>query len=250
MVHTFTMPTYAIGDIHGNLAALDDLLSWVAPLLNPDDTLVFLGDYIDRGPDSKGCVERIVRLQESLPCHVVGILGNHEQWMLRTLDDPTRHSWLVGMEALETIRSYSEEAATTLTDAMGELGIRLFTDKVALPYEAFFDAIPLEHRSFFRELKPYYRAPDVVCVHGGLSLDGVLDPLDDNVHVWGPLGFPENYEGKVPVVYGHRDNGVVDAAGSVRPCVGKNRTYGIDTISHGVLTAMRFPDKRVFQSRC
>ena len=47
------MPTYAIGDIHGNLAALDDLLSRVVPELQPADTLVFLGDYIDRGPDSR-----------------------------------------------------------------------------------------------------------------------------------------------------------------------------------------------------
>jgi Calcineurin-like phosphoesterase len=242
------MPTYAIGDIHGNLAALDDLLSMVVPELSPADTLVFLGDYIDRGPDSKGCVERIVRLKEELTCPVVGILGNHEQWMLRTLDDPSRHSWLVGMEALDTIRSYSPEAASSITLAMGELGIRLFTDKAALPYAAFFEAIPEDHIRFFRELRPYHRPADVICVHGGMSLDGVLDPLDDHVHVWGPPGFPEDYEGDAPVVYGHRDNAVVAADGSVRPFVGANRTFGIDTISHGILTAMRFPDETVIQS--
>lgn len=132
------MSTYAIGDIHGNLDALEDLLAQVVPELNANDTLVFLGDYIDRGPDSRGCVERIVRLKAEADFTVVGLLGNHEQWMLRTLDDRTRHSWLVGMEALDTIRSYSEEAAITLTDAMAELGIRLFTEKAALPYDAFF----------------------------------------------------------------------------------------------------------------
>lgn len=243
------MATVAIGDIHGNLGSLDHLLARVIPELRPEDTLVFLGDYIDRGPDTRGCVERVVRLKSEAEFMVVGLLGNHEQWMLRTLDDPTRHSWLVGMEALETIRSYSEEAAVMMTNAMGELGIRLFTERVALPYEAFFDAVPPEHLRFFRELEPFYRTPDVICVHGGLALDGVLDPLDEDVHVWGPLGFPEDYEGADPVVYGHRGNGIVDGDGSVRPCAGTNRTYGIDTISHGVLTAMRFPDGAMFQSR-
>ena len=247
--HTRTMPTYAIGDIHGNLDELNDLLELVLPELKPQDTLVFLGDYIDRGPDSKGCVERIVRLKAEADFSAVALLGNHEQWMLRSLDDPARHSWLVGMEALETIRSYSEPAAELLATSLAELGARLFLENPHLPYEAFFDAVPADHIRFFRELKPFHRSPDVICVHAGMSLDGVLDPLDDNVHVWGPLGFPEEYEGQAPVVYGHRNNGVLEADGSVRPRVGKNRTYGIDTISHGVLTAMRFPDERIFQAR-
>ena len=242
------MPTYAIGDIHGNLAALEDLLEQLLPEIKPGDILVFLGDYIDRGLDSQGCVERILRLKTEADFSVVALLGNHEQWMLRTLDDPKQHSWLVGMEALETIRSYSEDAANILTDHMAELGIRLFTEKLPLPYEAFFDSVPLEHIEFFCELKTYYQTPDVICVHAGLSLDGILDPHHDNLHVWGRLGFPEDYEGANPVVYGHRNNGVVDSDGRIRPCIGPNRTYGIDTIAHGVLTAMRFPDEKVWQS--
>ena len=242
------MPTYAIGDIHGNLLALDDLLARVVPELTSNDTLVFLGDYIDRGPDTKGCVERIVRLRAEADFSVITLLGNHEQWMLRSLNNPTKHSWLVGMEALDTIRSYSQNAVALLTRTMEELGIELFTERLALPYESFFESMPESHLRFFRELKPYHRTADVICVHAGMSVDGVLDPLDENVHVWGPLEFPEDYAGDDPVVYGHRNNGIVQDDGSVRPCVGANRTYGIDTISHGVLTAMRFPDERVWQS--
>ena len=48
------MSTIAIGDVHGNLAALDDLLNRITMEVSADDTVVFLGDYIDRGPDSKG----------------------------------------------------------------------------------------------------------------------------------------------------------------------------------------------------
>lgn len=243
------MSTYAIGDIHGNSSALDDLLSHVLPEITPDDTLVFLGDYIDRGPDSRGCVERIVRLKTEAGFTVITLLGNHEQWLLRTMSDPRSHSWVFATEAMETIISYSEEAATKIMDAMGALGIRLFKEKLPLPYEEFFRAMPEEHKAFFRELTPYHRTPDVICVHGGMSLDGILDPSDDNVHVWGPLGFPEDYVGSDPVVYGHRDDGIVDADGVARPCIGANGTYGIDTVSRGVLTCLRFPDGRVFQGR-
>lgn len=242
------MATVAIGDIHGNLGPLEDLLSQVLPELQPEDALVFLGDYIDRGADSRGCVERIIQLRSEAKFSVITLLGNHEQWMLRSLDDPTRHSWLVGMEALETIRSYSEEAAMIVTNTMEEMGIRLFRERVALPYEAFFDSMPPEHLRFFQELKPFHRTPDVVCTHGGILLGGELDPTEIDSYVWGPLGFPEDYAGIDAVVYGHRDNAVRGEDGRVRPCIGANRTYGIDTISHGVLTAMRFPDGTVFQS--
>jgi serine/threonine protein phosphatase 1 len=242
------MSTYVIGDIHGNLAPLNNLLSQVVPEIRPEDTLVFLGDYIDRGPDTKGCVERIVQLKQGADFTVITLLGNHEQWMLRTLDDPLRHSWLVGMEALDTIRSYSEEAARQIAFSMEDLGMRLFTVRLPLPYLAFFDAMPESHLRFFRELKPFHRTADVICVHGGVSLDGILDPSDDNVHVWGPLGFPEDYAGMEPVVYGHRDNCVIDSDGLVHPCIGANRTFGIDSSSHGVLIAMRFPDRTVWQS--
>ena len=243
------MSTYAIGDIHGNLEALDSLLSQIEPELETGDTLVFLGDFIDRGPNSKGCVDRILRLKAEAPCPIIGLLGNHEQWMLRSMNDPTCHSWVVATEALETVISYSEEAAVRIMDAMAASGVRLFTGKMPLPYKEFFDAMPQEHIRFFRELKPFHRTAEVICVHGGCSLDGVLDPYDDNVHVWGPIGFPEDYAGKDRVVYGHRDDGIVNAQGIARPSIGANRTYGIDTISRGVLISLRFPDGRIFQGR-
>jgi serine/threonine protein phosphatase 1 len=129
----YPMSTYAIGDIHGNLDALDALVLQIEPELHTRDTVVFLGDYIDRGPNSKGCIQRILRLKAEAPCRIIGLLGNHEQWMLSSMKDPTSHSWVVETEALETVISYSGEAAVKITDAMATLGIRLFTEKVSLP---------------------------------------------------------------------------------------------------------------------
>ncbi len=68
------MSTIAIGDIHGNLHALDDLLTRVTTELGSDDTVAFLGDYIDRGPDSKGCIERILDFRRTSKARVVALL--------------------------------------------------------------------------------------------------------------------------------------------------------------------------------
>lgn len=242
------MSVIAIGDIHGNSEALEDLLGQVVPEIRSGDTLVFLGDYIDRGPDSKACIERILQLRRESPFPVVTLMGNHEQWMLRSLSDSTRHSWLIAMGALETVRSYSQDVAVHFQRALDEYGARLFTVRIPLPYCAFFDAMPPEHMAFFQQLKPYYRDDGMICVHAGVDLEGRLDPPDLDVCVWGPSGFPEEYSGAEAVIYGHWNNGFVEHDGSVQPCILPNRTYGIDTISHGVLTALRLPDGKIFQS--
>ena len=242
------MPIIAIGDIHGQSKALADLLAQVLPEIRPKDTLVFLGDYIDRGPDSRGCIDRIIRLRAEARFRVVTLLGNHEQWMLRSFNDATKHSWLIGMGALETIRNYSEEAAHEIAKALDEYGARLFNMRMVLPYHLLFESMPREHLAFLQQLEPYYGEPGVVCVHGGFDLAGIVDPLDVNTCVWGPSGFPEEYSGTDAVIYGHHNNAIVGPGGSVHPCIAANKTYGIDTISHGVLTALRFPDGMIFQS--
>lgn len=77
--------TFAIGDIHGYTDALNGLLDAIRP--TEGDTLVLLGDYIDRGPDSRGVVERLVRLESE--CHVIPILGNHDQMALDIAEGDT-----------------------------------------------------------------------------------------------------------------------------------------------------------------
>jgi serine/threonine protein phosphatase 1 len=116
------MVTIAIGDIHGNHSALANLLQKLLPQIRSDDCLVFLGDYIDRGPDSKGCIEEIVRLGNEAAFPVVTLLGNREEWMLATMHDYTKHSWLLGAEAFATVESYSLPGARRLRLAVDEAG--------------------------------------------------------------------------------------------------------------------------------
>jgi serine/threonine protein phosphatase 1 len=242
------MSTIAIGDVHGNLLALDDLLGQIGREAGDGDTVVFLGDYIDRGADTKGCVEAILRFQRESAAKVVCLCGNHEDWLLRTLRDFRRHSWLLGMEALDTIRSYAPGAADEIQDAMSRAGLQLFLGKCELPYGAFVDSLPGSHREFFENLPPCHEAPECLCSHGGLNPslpDGRVQSRDDLL--WGRAGFPDEYAGPRTVVYGHWNNAVLDDRKWPMPRR-TGRTIGIDSISHGVLTAIRLPDERVFQS--
>ncbi|ODN31220.1 metallophosphoesterase family protein [Fervidobacterium thailandense] len=93
---------WAIGDVHGCVEALRKLLDEVSP--SEYDKLIFLGDYIDRGPDSKAVVELLIELSKKHKC--VFIRGNHEQMLLDVLDggeDP--YLWLIN-GAQATWRSY------------------------------------------------------------------------------------------------------------------------------------------------
>src|SRR5205823_5835151 len=102
-VSHFAMParTIAIGDIHGCSLALSALFRAIAP--RPDDVIVTLGDYINRGPYSRGVLDCLIALSER--CRLVPLLGNHEQALLeaRAGVDPT--NWL-GMGGTATLDSY------------------------------------------------------------------------------------------------------------------------------------------------
>jgi hypothetical protein len=153
------------------------------------------------------------------------------------------------MEAIETIASYSVAAAMRLRRAARAAGPALYTERVALPYEAFFSSVPESHLRFFETLERCHRTADAVCVHAGLdSRIRVLEEQTVEACVWGTAGFPQTYDGEDLVVYGHHNNAVLDRHGWPGPCI-LGRTIGIDTIGHGVLTALRLPDGEVIQSR-
>ena len=242
------MAVIAIGDIHGNLRALDDLLGKISQEIDSGDTVVFLGDYIDRGPDSKGCIQRILDFRRTTQVQVVSLLGNHEQWMLQTCHDYSRHSWLLGMEAFPTIQSYAPDAGSRLLDEIGIFGQRFIYEQVQLPYELFFDAIPPDHIEFLSSLKSFFRSAEGIYVHAGVNPAGgkVEEQAVDRL-IWGVEEFPDFYVGNENVVYGHWNNPVFDAKGWPHPRI-VGRTYGMDTIANGVLSAIRMPDAAVFQS--
>lgn len=130
------MALIAIGDIHGCVHTLDALLSRLAPTL--DDQLIFIGDYIDRGPDARGVIERLLQLQQEIPC--IFLRGNHEALMLDYLDRGEADLWFMN-GGLTTLNSYRGN------------GIH----------------IPEAHEAFLRATQLYYDTPEFFFVHGGLK---------------------------------------------------------------------------------
>jgi hypothetical protein len=164
------------------------------------------------------------------------------------MHDYGRHSWLFAASPYDTIRSYSAEAARRLREAASQAGAQLYSERCELPYEIFFDCLPREHVEFFEGLRRYNRTADCLCTHGGL--DPLVPRLEDQTPhalIWGTSTFPAGYEGSEIVVYGHRNNAELNGEGWPVPRV-VGRTIGIDTIKHCVLTAIRLPDGRLFQS--
>src|SRR6266478_1473594 len=97
------MRTLAIGDIHGCLQALDRILEMVRP--QPDDVVVVLGDYADRGPDSRGVIDRLLELRGH--CRLVTLRGNHDQMMLDARSGyETQREWLL-CGGSKTLASYA-----------------------------------------------------------------------------------------------------------------------------------------------
>jgi serine/threonine protein phosphatase 1 len=101
MTTTSAGRTIAIGDIHGCALALNAVLGAICP--TSADLIVTLGDYVDRGPDSQGVLDRLIRLRRE--CTLVPILGNHDEMLLQARRGCHPTTWM-GVGGLATLASY------------------------------------------------------------------------------------------------------------------------------------------------
>jgi serine/threonine protein phosphatase 1 len=149
--------TFAIGDIHGCLAALETLLAEIR--LRPNDTLVVLGDVIDRGPNTRGVLDRLLRLQKE--CRLVPILGNHDQMLLQIIDGHQKLyvDWLL-FGGNMTLESYE-------------------TMRVA--------DIPKKHIDFLRNSRLYYETDRYFFLHGSYIAELPLDAQPIETLLWESL---------------------------------------------------------------
>jgi len=156
------MRTLAIGDIHGCLRALDALLEQVDP--QRGDLVVTLGDYVDRGSDSKGVLDRLVALGAC--CRLVALQGNHDRMMLAGRED-TEHfrEWLEcgGKRTLESYQARED-------------------------WEAFATAIPTRHWRFLQDdCVPYHESATHFFVHANVYPDLPLAEQPDYMLYWETL---------------------------------------------------------------
>ena len=169
------MPRYiAITDIHGELSKLESLLSKIET--RDDDVFVFMGDYIDRGPDSKGVIDRVIAQGQTHRC--IYLIGSHEYAYLHARKKDSYYDylfWNYGGPA--TVKSYGS-----------------------------FESIYKIHGEFLENLKFYYLTEDYLFVHAGINPKYALEDQDETDFVYIRSAFynhPHNLPQKI--IFGHTE---------------------------------------------
>ena len=170
------MRTLVVGDIHGCSIALDTLFALVAPL--PQDRLITLGDYVDRGPDSRGVLDRLIALYDA--GHLIPLRGNHDQMMVQARDRIDRTMW-VACGGRQTLESYGH--------AHGD---------------SKYDLIPDRHWRFLEEdCLNWYETEMHLFVHAGICPDLPMEEQPTFMLLWEKLESPiQHFSGKV-MICGH-----------------------------------------------
>ncbi len=152
--------TFAIGDIHGDLEKVRRIVDKFGEL-DADDTIVFIGDYVDRGPDSKGVVDFVRALPGRVPCKVVALRGNHEDAWLRVIDGGWPEFVMPrGNGCLEALRSYQGKPPPKEDDTPEA------EDLAPLLKGSFF---PPDVVAWMRSLPYFYEDRHAIYVHAGLT---------------------------------------------------------------------------------
>lgn len=208
------MRLYAIGDIHG---CYDNLISLLSKLpLTDQDMLIFLGDYIDRGQDSRKVVDFMIELKRNRGDKIVFLKGNHEKMLLDYLNGKNKELFLLN-GGKSTIDQYEKDGVLNIPDA---------------------------HLDFFYSLKTMYVTEKYVFVHAGLKPGVSIDCQQEDDLLWirGDFIFSD-FDFKKKVIFGHTP------MKSHQPFFGDNK-IGIDTgaVYGGVLTAIELPEEKIYQA--
>jgi serine/threonine protein phosphatase 1 len=223
---------YAVGDIHGELEKLNELLELMP--LEAGDRLVFLGDYVDRGPDSPGVIDRLIELREHYEC--VFLLGNHESMFLDFL------GW--------TDDAYFGGDAFLLNGGDRTLAGYGYFDREETDHQTF--RIPKAHEDFLLGLLLSHVEGNYLFVHAGLSqahlcmgdLAYALRKSRPEDLLWNRTAGDLPHDLGVTMIYGHTPNEDFVVRWNCPFSI------GIDTgaVYGGPLTAIRLPDEAVFQA--
>lgn len=212
------MRTFAIGDVHGCLTALETLLDSLE--LRATDRLIFLGDYIDRGPNSRGVIEKLIELNAA-PQHVF-LRGNHDDWMLRARGEYRWfNSWVgEGIGGQQTLQSYGAEESNL----------------------AALSLVPESHWEFLGQTRFFFETETEIFVHGSITEQPAIEN-DAHTLIWRSFWNIAPHPSGKRIVCGHtwQENGLpVDVGFAV--CLDTL------TIGAGWLSALDVATNQVFQS--
>jgi len=234
------MKTFVIGDVHGRRAQLKALMEML-PRDESIDTLVFLGDFVDRGPDAPGVVSDVIELQRSNPERVITLRGNHEQMLLDFVDE-CAPLWLAPCSGGE--RTYQQYT--------GMIPFWKKEEELERSREQFLKLFPAEHLEFLRSLSMFYEDDYALYVHAGLDHGKHPRETDDYSLLWArDMDFYKNYRGK-PCLFGHTPTVFLPLRGRL----GRHGIYifhsaiGIDTgyNYHSPLSCLELPEFNLYQA--
>jgi len=245
--------TFAVGDIHGDLGALKNVIAKI-PKLDDKDTIVFMGDYLDRGAESAAVIEYVRKeLPKSVPGKLVCLRGNHEDGWLRVASGGWPEFVIpVANGCLATLRSYRGQPCTE-----GEIPSR--EELQTMQHGEF---LPDDVVDWMNSLPYFYEDEHAIYVHAGLvEKDGKWQHPSETENptqlLWvRTMRFFQGYRGK-RVVCGHTaTENLPPELSSFTPedpldmWVGENVVV-IDTGcgKGGFLTVLELPTMKVFESR-
>lgn len=186
----------AIGDIHGEIAKLQNLFDKLS--INKNDTLVFLGDYIDRGENSKGVIDYLINLSKDY--NTVFLKGNHETLFLESYQHifgSSAWSMEAGKKVPRIFQSWMNNGGKASLQSYDDAAVQEGYDNRAMHvmYET--------HCRFFNSLKLTYETDKYIFVHGYLSHEQDVEDQEDFLCLWSRYGdiWPHK-SGKI-VVCGH-----------------------------------------------
>ena len=207
---------FAIGDIHGSYDRLKTLMDKI-PIDFSRDTLVFIGDYIDRGPNSVEVVDYLMQLKNRVP-GVIFLKGNHEDMLDKFINGDDRFTYLLN-GGQQTLDSY-----------------------LTKPVQSDFYPIPPDHMDFFKSLRLFYETEEFIFVHAGLRPRVLLESQKPQDLLWIRDKFiSTKYDFGKRVIFGHTP--------LKKPLVEPNK-IGIDTgaVYGNALTCVQLPDLVFFQA--
>jgi serine/threonine protein phosphatase 1 len=198
--------TLIIGDVHGHYTELMRALEH-ADYDPASDRLVFLGDYINRGEESREVLDFVVHLEAAEPGRHVFLRGNHEDIILHSLKGDVRalHAWLDGMSGHSTLRSYNFDHKR-LSHVGGRYHLdneRVKTSKACIYFLLF--VFPASHLAFLEETAFSLQLNDWHLSHAGLMKGKQVENHKPSSFIWGDREWllSEADEGQPSVVCGH-----------------------------------------------
>jgi serine/threonine protein phosphatase 1 len=222
----------AIGDIHGQAALLRRLTSTLVSELSPEDTLLFIGDYIDRGEDSRAVIDLLLEMKALRP-NTVFLRGNHEQLMLDSREGPRPER-----SAIPGLILHSDTTLNWLQNG----GVDTLLSYGVEDFFRWWEFVPESHWQFIEETQLEHVAARHHFVHAGLLPPGELwegsgTDYDPRLWIREPFLSTDHDFGRT-VVFGHTPQR------SGRPLVHPNK-IGIDTAAAygGPLTAALLDDE-------